>query len=211
MEPDAVERVHHLIWSRRSARVPFEPDWNVTPRELANLVEAARWAPSAYDMQNFQLVVVEDKAVLAELGAICAPVSPLFVAESSAPLASNGLPAPRVRRLGELIAGAPTLVVVVFDPTTHAPDSEHDVLGMMGLGCMLENMWLVAQVLHLDFQVLSTFAAADVAPAVEAVLGIHRPWRIAYALRIGHAPSQAASQRIRRNADGFVHRDHFAK
>ncbi|MEP6860367.1 MAG: nitroreductase family protein [Deltaproteobacteria bacterium] len=236
MEADPAERAHHLIWSRHSSRTPFDPTWHVTPRELALLVEAARWAPSPHNMQNFQLVVVESPAVLAELGTIRAPMSPLFLAESSCQLAptpeelerrQTGIlatsippggrdqPAPgsaeNPRVLGELISGAPMLIVVVFDPTVHAPASEHDVLGMMGLGCMLENMWLIAQALHLDFQVVSSFAAPEIERDVEHVLAITAPWRIAYALRIGHAIAPQITPRIRRDVVRFVHRDHFAK
>lgn len=225
MEPDPAERVHYLMASRHSSRAPFDPTWHVAPRELAHLVEAARWAPSPHNMQNFQLVIVESPAVLADLGAIEVPASPVFLAESARHVApsievleqrqtgilATSLPPAHLRRLTELIAGAPLLIVVLFDPTQRAPASEHDMLGMMGLGCMLENMWLVAQVLHLDLQVLSSLAQGSVASEVERVLGIPPPWQIAYGLRIGHAVVPVSAPRIRRDVQRFVHRDHFAK
>jgi nitroreductase len=236
MEPDPAERMHHLLFSRHSARAPFDPAWHVSARELAHLVEAARWAPTPHNMQNFELVVVESPAVLGQLGALRAPVSPLFIAENARQLAQTpeelarrqtgvlatsfppswraGDPSQvrgEVRELHELIAGAPMLIFVIFDPTTRAPASQHDELGMIGLGCILENMWLIAQALKLDLQVVSSFAAPDVEPAVARVLGIPPPWRIAYALRIGHAIAPVTAPHVRRDAPRFVHRDHFAK
>jgi hypothetical protein len=32
------------------------------------------------------------------------------------------------------------LLVILFDPSKRAPASEGDVLGMMSLGCVMENM-----------------------------------------------------------------------
>jgi nitroreductase len=236
MDPDPADRVHHLMCTRHSARAPFDPQWHVTPRELAYLIEAARWSPTAHNMQNFQLVVVEDVRVLQELGRIVAPVTPLFIAENYRQLSwtedelvarQTGLlgtkfpsswrtddpfkaPAHESRALDELIAGAPTVIVVIFDESTRAPASEHDRLGMISLGCVLENMWLIAQALQLAMQVVSTFAGEHVEPEVRRVLAVPDPWRIAFALRVGHAlPESTTSPRVRRDVPRFVHRDRF--
>jgi hypothetical protein len=60
---------------------PFDPAWRVSEQELASIVEATRWAPTAHNMQNFRLVVVDDRAALDQLGQIRAPVSPTFIVE----------------------------------------------------------------------------------------------------------------------------------
>lgn len=235
MDPNNADRLMHVIECRHSSRAPFDPAQPVAPSELARIVEAARWAPTAHNMQNFRLIVVDDPRVLAELGAIRAPISPVFIAENYRQLSwsvdelrarGTGLlgtmfppswrtpdpaQAPRdaARQLGEVIAGAPMVIVVVFDASQRAPASEGDALGRISLGCVLENIWLAAQACHLDLQVLSTFSAEPVEPGVQQVLGIPAPWRIAYALRLGHALAPAAGPRVRRAAEGFVHRNRF--
>lgn len=235
MDPDNADRLMHVIECRHSSRAPFDPAWPVAPSELTRIIEAARWAPTAHNMQNFRLIVVDDPRVLAQLGAIRAPVSPVFIAENYRQLswsvdelrargtgllgtmfppswrAPDPAQAPRdaARRLGELIAGAPMVIVAVFDPSQRAPASEGDALGLISLGCVLENMWLAAQACHLDLQVMSTFSGEQVEPEVDRVLGVTPPWRIAYALRIGHALAPAAEPRVRRDPEMFVHRNRF--
>lgn len=235
MEPDNARRVQWLIEQRHSSRVPFDPDQHVSEAELARIVDAARWAPTAHNMQNFRLVVVDDRAILRRLGEIRAPISPVFIVEnyrqlswSPEELAHRGtglsatmfppswwtgdpaaVPKDAARPLGEMIAGAPTVMIVVHDPTQRAPASEGDVLGMISLGCVLENMWLAAQASHLDVQIVSAFSGDPVEPEVARVLAIPPPWRIAYALRLGHAVTHEHQIRVRRAPETFVHRNRF--
>src|SRR5678816_4652821 len=155
MDPDNAARLQHLIETRHSSRLPFDPAWRVNEHELAGIVEAARWAPTAHNMQNFRLVVVDDPRTLDELGRLRAPVSPVFIAEnyrllswSVEELEQRGVgllatslpsswtsdparvPANASRVLGELIAGAPMVLVVIFDAMQRAPASEGDMLGI---------------------------------------------------------------------------------
>lgn len=235
MDPNNADRLQHVIEHRHSSRAPFDPAWRVTGDELARIVDAARWAPTAHNMQNFRLIVVDDPMLLDELGRIRAPVSPVFIAENYRQLSWSvdelaergtgllatmfppswwtpdpaGAPRNFSRRLGELIAGAPMVIVVVFDASQRAPGSEGDVLGMISLGCVLENMWLAAQACHLDVQVVSSFSGDRVEPAVMRALGAAPPWRIAYALRLGHALAPATMPRVRRDPESFVHHNRF--
>ena len=235
MDPDNADRLLWLIERRHSSRAPFDPARQVTPAALAQVVEAARWAPTAHNMQNFHLVIVDDPRILETLGHIRAPVSPAFIVEnyrqlswSADELAARKVgilgtqfppawrtsdpdqaPANLVRPLGESIAGAPTVIVVVFDPTQRAPASEGDVLGMISLGCVLENMWLAAHAAHLDVQVVSAFAGPAVESEVRQALHIPSPWRVAYALRLGHALANAQDPHVRRDPETFVHRNCF--
>ncbi|HEY5477119.1 MAG TPA: nitroreductase family protein, partial [Tepidiformaceae bacterium] len=55
--PDVLE----LIKNRRSLRMPFDPERPVSKEHLADILEAARWSPTAHNMQNFEVVVVDDK------------------------------------------------------------------------------------------------------------------------------------------------------
>jgi nitroreductase len=235
MDPSNAVRMRWLIAHRHSSRTPFDPALPVTEVELAGIVDAARWAPTAHNMQNFRLVVVDDRRVLDELGRIRATVSPTFIIENYRQLSWSpeelaerrvGLlgtsfppawhtddparvPTDASRSLGETIAGAPLVIVVVFDPTTRAPASEGDMLGLISLGCVLENMWLAAQASHLDVQVMSAFSGDSAEPAVKRVLCIPAPWRVAYALRVGHAIACSTGPRVRRDLPSFTYRNRF--
>ncbi len=48
-----------LIHKRHSARGPFNPERAVTTQQVKLILEAARWAPTPNNMQNFAIVVVE--------------------------------------------------------------------------------------------------------------------------------------------------------
>lgn len=77
-----------LIKARRSVR-GFDPDRPVSPEILDQLVEAAIWAPSGYNLQPTHLVLVSDAARRAELVKACmgqksvaqAPVVAVFVGD----------------------------------------------------------------------------------------------------------------------------------
>lgn len=99
---------------------------------------------------------------------------------------------------GERIAGAPTMIFVVADPARQ--DSE---LGAMSLGCVLENMWLAAQAAHLDVEVVTAIGRDT-----PRLLGIPASWRIAYALRVGHA-APGAHPSPSEHAELVVHRNRF--
>ena len=235
MDPNITDAIQRVVESRHSSRVPFDPGWRVTEYELARILDAARWAPTAHNMQNFRLVVVDAPDVLAELGRIRSEVSPQFIVENYAQLSwspeelerrGTGLlgtlfprswwtadlaQAPRgvSRALGETIAGAPLVILVLYDPTKRAPASERDQLGMISLGCVMENMWLVGQAQHLDVQIVSAFACETAEADVKRVLDVPAPWRVAFGMRFGHALASAQPRRVRRPTELFVGRNQF--
>ncbi len=50
-----------VIRERHSSRVPFDPNRLPSKEDLRKILEAARWTPTAHNMQNFDIVVVDDK------------------------------------------------------------------------------------------------------------------------------------------------------
>jgi nitroreductase len=46
------------------------------------ILEAARWAPTAHNMQNFEIIVVDDKTQLEKLGKIKSRISEDFLREN---------------------------------------------------------------------------------------------------------------------------------
>jgi nitroreductase len=55
--------------------------------ELNLILEAARWAPTAHNMQNFQVLIVDRKSSLDDLANVPVNVSEAFLRESYEQLA----------------------------------------------------------------------------------------------------------------------------
>ena len=58
-----------LVRKRTSSRMPFDLERPVAEEQLAGILEAARWSPTAHNMQNFEIVVVDDRKVQKQSGA----------------------------------------------------------------------------------------------------------------------------------------------
>jgi nitroreductase len=236
---DTVTDIRRVMKERHSARVPFDPKRPVEREALLEILEAARWAPTAHNMQNFEVVVVDDPDLLDALGKIERPLSEAFIEENyqqlsfseeelrekgTGVLASMFPPALRVPRaerlklageiphsfLGSSLQGSPLLLVVLYDSTKRAPASEGDVLGFMSLGCVMENIWLAAHALGLGFQILSVLGADPVEREVKRLLRIPEKLKVGFACRVGYPLGQAPTYlRVRRDVTRFAHHNHF--
>lgn len=71
-----------LIRNRHSARVPFDPDKSVPREKLLKILEAASWAPTAHNMQNFEVIAVDDPKLLHRLGDLKSGLSEVFIREN---------------------------------------------------------------------------------------------------------------------------------
>jgi nitroreductase len=233
-----MSNVSKVIRERQSTRVPFDPRKRIGRDALEQIVEAARWAPTLHNMQNFEIIAVDDKEVLKELGRIRSPASETFVRENYHQLSFSkkellqkkvGIlgtyfpPAWRdPARFGEVLGeerrsilddtmdGSPAVLVVVYDPRKRAPASEGDFLGTLGLGYVLENMWLTAQALDIGFQVMSVFGGEEAEKEVKRVLEIPNGMKVAYAVRLGYpVHSRYRYTRVRRDIGGIVHHNRY--
>ena len=227
-----------LVQQRQSARVPFDPNRPVSKESLRQIIEAARWSPTAHNMQNFEILVVDDKEVLGKIGKIKSRVSEAFIRENYQQLSPSeeellqrkvgilGINFPpdwrdpakldkAVREsapspLNQSIRGSPLLLIVIYDSRKRAPASEGDVLGFISLGCVMENMWLMAQSLGLSVHILSVFSGDAVEKEVKRILNIPEYMKIAFALRLGYPVSRQAKQvRVRRDVEMFTHYNGF--
>jgi nitroreductase len=234
VEERAMNDLLKLIEERHSARVPFDLSRAVASEELQQILEAARWSPTAHNMQNFETVAVDDQRLLDEIGAIHVRLSEEFLHEhlqllsfseeelrrrevgllaSTMPPWMRELAQPE--RVGEaiplhlLIPARPVLLIVLYDATKRAPASEGDVLGMMSLGCVLQNMWLMAHSLGLGFQALSVVSSPSVEEAVKRLLAVPGHMKVAFAARLGHPVTSVPYSRVRREVAQFAHRNHF--
>ena len=229
-----------IIQQRQSMRVPFDPNRQVPKKSVMQILEAARWAPTAHNMQNFEILVVDDKKILEQIGKIRSRVSEAFIRENYEQLSfseeellrkkvgilgTNFPPDWRdparlekavresvSRPLKERINGSPMLLIVIYDSRKRAPASEGDVLGFISLGCVMENMWLMAQSLGISVHILSVFSGETVEREVKRVLHVPEYMKVAFAARLGYPVSKPAKHlRVRRDVEMFVHYNRFSR
>jgi len=229
-----------IIQQRQSMRVPFDPNRQVPKKSLMQILDAARWAPTAHNMQNFEVLIVDDRKILDKIGNIKSRVSEAFIRENYQQLSfseeellrkkvgilgTNFPPDWRdparlekavresvSRPLEERISGSPMLLIVIYDSRKRAPASEGDVLGFISLGCVMENIWLMAQSLGISVHILSVFSGETVERDVKRVLHIPEYMKIAFAARLGYPVSKPAKHpRVRRDVEMFVHYNRFSR
>jgi nitroreductase len=226
-----------IIQERRSARVKFDLNRPVSKEDLNLILESARWAPTAHNMQNFEVVVIDDNAVLEKIGNIKSHISEEFLRENYEQLSFSkeellkkktgilGAMFPpawvdpskiaEVSRetapmpLTQSIRGCPTLLLVIYDSRKRAPASGGDVLGFMSLGCVMQNIWLMAHSLGIGLQILSSFATAPVETELKKILNVPEHMKIAYTCRLGYPTVYNKYLRVRRNIEDFTHHNQF--
>jgi nitroreductase len=190
-------------------------------------------------MQNFEIIVVDDRRIIEEIANIRYPVSPVFIRENYGQLSfseeellkkkvgilvDNFPPfwrTPAVEQgevmggeenpfIGRTIRSSPLLLVVLYDPGRRAPASEGDFLGIISLGCALENMWLTASSLGIGFHVVSSLGTVEVEAEIKEILHIPASLKIAFACRLGYPESaQPSGVRVRREVEDFAFHDRF--
>jgi nitroreductase len=222
-----------IIQERRSVRMPFDPERPIAAQDLRQILEAGRWAPTAHNMQNFEIIIVDDKKILEEIGNIKSTVSDTFIQENYQQLSfsEEELLHKKVGLLGTMFPLSwrtpgvkpvveegrsrpfpvcPTLLIVLYDPSKRAPASEGDFLGIISLGCMMENLWLVANSLDIDFHIVSALGGDPVAKEVKRILAVPEHLKIAFSVRLGYAASAPPRYlRVRRDIEDFSHHNHF--
>ena len=226
------------IQNRQSARGPYDVHRIVEKDNIQQILEAARWSPTAHNMQNFEIIVVDDKTLLRKLGDLKSPVSQAFIRENYE-LLSFSVDELKQRKVGilgtwfpafmrdlsikptseektssfqgSLVKKSPVLLVVVYDPGKRAPASRGDTLGFMSLGCVMENMWLMASSLGLSFHIVSSFNDGAVEIKVKRILGIPRSLKIAFTCRLGYSSAHERYMRVRRDIKDFTSHNTYGK
>jgi len=229
-----------LIETRRSTRVPFDSRRSIERNDLMSILEAARWSPTPHNMQNFEIMAIDDKSLLKKKGNIKYRVSLRFLEENYQQLSFSedqlvekrtGLLATwfpkewtdpgkleevsrkaRPFHVSETLDGSPLLLLVMFDSRKRAPDSPGDFLGIISLGCVMENMWLMAHSLGIAFHIMSEFGEDPVENESKRILKIPEYMKIAYGYRLGYPVSEISKRhRVRREAADFTHHNMFGK
>jgi nitroreductase len=228
-----------IMWQRHTCRAAFDPQRQISESDMQRILDATRWAPTAHNTQNFEIIAVDDKHCLAAISSIHLPPTETFIREhyhqlslSEAELLrrKTGLSASMFPEtwqetesaqddnaavhhtyVGRTIQKCPMLLVVVHDSRLRAPASEGDALGLMSLGCVMQNLWLMAESLGISMQILSAFGANAVEDQVRGILAIPKHMKIAFAARLGYPVTVSESYlRVRREIQEFTHRNRYS-
>jgi len=234
-----MKEIIKLISERQSFRGPFDSGRPISRDDLQQILEAARWTPTAHNMQNFEIVVVDDGKLLKAIEDIQSPPSPVFIRENYAHLSfsEEDLKRKKTGIMGtmfppewrdpekiekaitanELGAGGlrfrlyPLLFVVTYDPSRRAPASEGDFLGIISLGCLMENMWLAANSLGIAIHILSALSGDLMEKEVKRILNIPGHLKIAFSARAGYPEKPIKYLRVRRDTEDFTHHNMFGQ
>jgi nitroreductase len=234
----AMTDILELIRDRHSARVPYDRNRPVAKRDLAQILEAASWAPTAHNMQNFEIVAIDDAKTLQAIGAVKTKTSAVFLRENFQQLSfsEDELRAKKTgviaamfppawctpnadfdavaaaappAPLGHSLQDCPCLLLVLYDTRKRAPASEGDVLGFISAGCVMENMWLTAHALGIGLQILSVFSSDAIEAEMRRILDFPAHFKIAFGCRLGYPAAVRPYRRVRRTLEDFVHHNGF--
>jgi len=160
--------VFEAIKKRRSIR-RFDPNKKVTEEQVEKLLEAARWAPSAGNLQSWYFVVVKDQKIKER-----------FASEAW---------------VQELILEAPVVIVVCSEPerTTWRYGERGSRYTIQDTAIAAQNIWLAATAMGLGTCFLAAFDEEKVAQILDLEKGL-RPITI---LPIGY-PAESPSPPPRR-------------
>jgi len=223
-----------LIEERHSSRIPFDRGRPVAKADLKKILEAGSWAPTAHNMQNFQIVIVDDDKIMKEINNIRGQISMTFIKENYKQLSfsKEELRKKKTGIMGSMfpkswitpgtkieinsdsrpMLSSPVLAVVLYDPSKRAPASEGDFLGIISLGCVMENMWIMANFLGLSFHVVSSLGSGHMEKEVKRILGIPNKLKIAFTFRLGYPVSNPDKYlRVRRDIKDFTHHNRFGR
>ncbi len=234
-----MDKILNLIQDRRSSETSFDVNHQVAKKDLLQILEAGRWTPTAHNMQNFEIVVIDDKKLLEAIGNIKRPISETFIRENYQQLSfsEEELLRKKTGLLGTMFPPSwrnpdfkldsadekanssmqrpfptcPVMLIVVFDPEKRAPASEGDFLGILSLGCVMENMWLMAHSLGIGFQILSSLSSDVAENEIKKILNIPEKLKVAFTCRLGYPDSTPSKYiRVRRDIKDFVHLNKYS-
>ena len=175
---------------------------------------------------------MDDKKILDEIGKIKSPISDTFIQENYQQLSFSEEEL-RHKKVGLLASMFPpswttpgvkppveegrqrsfpvclTLLIVLYDPGKRAPASEGDFLGIVSLGCLMQNMWLAANASGIDFHIVSALGSGQVEKEVKRILAVPDHLKIAFSIRLGYAAAAPPRLRIRRDIEDFSHHNQF--
>ena len=227
-----------LIEKRKSDRGLFDSERKIPKEDLEKIMEAARWTPTAHNMQNFEIIVVDDRKLMIMISEIKRPPDLTFIIENYQQLSfsENELRQKKVGILGNMfpnswqtpnpklediknedrslymtkqIISSSTLLFMLYDPGRRAPASENDFLGILSLGCAMENIWLMANSLSIGVHIVSSLSGKEVEKEIKKILSIPDNFIIGITMRLGYPLAPVDYLRVRRDIKDFTHRNGY--
>jgi 5,6-dimethylbenzimidazole synthase len=190
------KNVLELVKKRRSIR-RFRPD--PVPDELFDkIIEVARQAPSGFNTQPWEFVIVKDKELREKIVDLFPP--------------QDDLRAPKDFR------SAPAYIIQLGDPRTKAGlpefiienESMNEPIFISSLANSFLYMIMAATSLGLTCQWVSVVSAPHIQAGLKKLIGIPEVFRIYDMLALGYAAAEPRPKLLR-DAAGMVHYDYCAK
>ncbi|MFT7459199.1 MAG: nitroreductase [Planctomycetota bacterium] len=192
MMPD-FNQFFELARERRTSRGYLNKP--VSREAIVNILEAARWAPSAANTQPWEFIVVSSPEIKAK-------IQQAFLQEA---LEHDDL---RYRKVSEQQAALllePALIGVCGQPTSRErfvntkelADRSQDELYLLGMGAMIQNMLLAATALGLDSTWIARLARI---PEVSEILQIPEHLELVAFVVVGYTSQKLTASEGRRVA-----------
>ena len=175
---------------------------NVTadPAVLDALAEVERPTSEVFIKENYEQLSFSKEELLQRKTGLLASMFP--AAWQTPDFKADALEGSGISSRQRALLAAPVMLVVVYDPSRRAPASEGDFLGIISLGCLMQNLWLEAEALGLGAQIVSSLADAV---SLKEILGIPENLRVAFSIRLGYPVQEPADYlRVRRGVQDFV-------
>jgi nitroreductase len=227
-----------IMWQRHTCRSAFNRHRHITEPDLQRILDAARWAPTAHNTQNFEVVAIDNERYLGAIRAIELPPAETFIRENfhqlslpdaetlqrrtglsasmlpeswqEAALAQGDAASAQLSYVGRSIQECPLLLVVLYDSRLAAPAPDGRALDLMSLGCVMQNMWLMSENLGISMQILTALGTNGVEDRVRSILGIPAHLSVAFAARLGYPTDDSEGYvRVRRRISDFTHRNRY--
>jgi nitroreductase len=164
-------------------------------------------------MQNFDIVIVDDPAILETLAKLRNPISMEFVKENYAQLSFSEEEL-RQKKIGILATRFPPAWSNPNATSADLAGTDRPLPPSPALLFITENMWLTATALGIGFQIVSSFGSGVVEADVKRILAIPTSLKIVYAIRLGYSHDHAQNGstgylRVRRETKDFTNRNRW--
>ncbi|MDF1552245.1 MAG: nitroreductase family protein [Deferrisomatales bacterium] len=190
-----------LVKARRSVR-RYKPD-PVADEDIEKIVEAARWAPSGFNSQLWEFVVVRKPELRRQIGSIIGEARQrLFKGKAPTPNSENGPP----QKIDVGWQEAPVFMLVFGDtrvrPLSHVPpvrtdDEKWTAVFYASLAVAFQHAALAAVSLGLGSQWMSAVQVPDVEAKIKDMLGVPEPLKIFDMLVLGYPEAMPPEKKMR--------------